>query len=152
MSIIEMAIAATSHPDMNKLPDSLKESSDAHLKVVTITVTAGFSRRYCYSKDSFRVELPAQQISKYQRSHDGGIAFHNEFRRMNIELASGYLFIRHGATVRAVRCGAVADLAEVTPERYVMPLKVLIHHGHHAYREVAGDTAAYLEETYAFAC
>src|SRR5690606_5967409 len=76
--------------------------------------------------------------------------FYNEFRCVNIQFTPGNFFVGNSAAVRTVRSSAVADLAEITPERNIMPLQVLVHHGYHANRKVPGNTAAYLEEAYAF--
>src|SRR5690606_7328415 len=71
-----------------------------------------------------------------------------EFRGVHVEFPPGDLLVGHRAAVAAVAGGAVADLAEVAPERGGA-LQVLLHHGHGANGEVAGDTAADLEEAHA---
>ena len=92
--------------------------------------------------------LPAQQVSKYQRGDNSCIAFYYKFRGMYIQLAPGYFLVWHSAAVRAIRGSAVAYLAEVAPEWYIVPLQVLVHHRYYANREVAGYATAYLEESY----
>ena len=69
---------------------------------------------------------------------------------MDIQLTPGYLLVRHGAGIRAIRGRRVRDLAEIAPEGNVVPFQVLVHHGDHADGEVARDAAADLEKAYPF--
>ena len=66
---------------------------------------------------------------------------------MYIELAPGDFFVGNRSAVRAKRSGAVAYLAEIAPERYIMPFQVLVHHGHHANGKIAGNASANLKES-----
>src|SRR5690242_8545969 len=91
-------------------------------------------------------DSPPQHIRKYQRRDDRRIALDDVLRRVDAELAPRDLLVRHGAGVRTVRRGRVADLAEVAPERDAGALQVLMQHRDDADREVAGDAAADLEE------
>ena len=69
------------------------------------------------------------------------------FRGVDAQLAPRDLLVRHGAGVRPITRRRIADLAEVTPQRHVGALKVLMQHWNDADREIAGDAAADLEES-----
>src|ERR1019366_9802613 len=58
----------------------------------------------------------------------------------------GDFFVGDGAGIGTVAGGGIADLAEVSPERNMFALKVLVEHGDHADGEVAGDAARDLEK------
>ncbi len=66
---------------------------------------------------------------------------------MNIKFAPGNFFVWHGPAIASIAGSAVAYLAEITPERYLMHFQILVHHRHHAYRKIAGYATANLEET-----
>ena len=70
---------------------------------------------------------------------------------MNIQFTPGNFFVGNCAAIRSVGGGAVADLAEITPERNIVHFQILVHHGHNANWEIAGNTATNLEEANAFA-
>jgi hypothetical protein len=95
----------------------------------------------------YYIALPAQHPGKDQRCHDCSIALYYELRGMNIEFAPSDLFIRNRAGVGSVRSGRITDLAEITPERNIMPLQVLVHHRHHTNWEIACDTTSNLKES-----
>src|SRR5665213_786484 len=96
-------------------------------------------------------DLLPQNPGKYQGRYDGGIRLNNKFRRVDIQLAPGYLFIRHRARVRTIRGGGIGYLAKITPERDFGHLHILVKHRHYAYREIAGNTTADLEKADPFA-
>src|SRR3569833_274276 len=89
--------------------------------------------------------LPAKHPRKDERGYDGGIAFNNKFRGMDVQLAPGNLLVRYGAGVRAEGGCGIGDLAEIAPVRNIVPFQVLVHHGHYADGKVPGDAAADLE-------
>src|SRR5687767_10310684 len=90
-------------------------------------------------------QLPPQYPCKNQWRYNSCVAFDNIFWCIDIQFTPGNLFIGHCPGVRTKGSSAVADLAEITPERYIMPFKILVHHGHDANREIAGNPTAYLK-------
>src|SRR5258706_11694802 len=76
--------------------------------------------------------LPTQYPCKDQRHYDRCVAFYNELGCMDIQFTPGDLFIRNSAGIRTIGSGTIADLAEITPEWYIMPSQVLVHHRHYA--------------------
>ena len=70
---------------------------------------------------------------------------------MDIQFSPGNFFIGNSPGIGSIRSSRITDLAEITPERHIMPFQILVHHRHHTDREITGDTATYLEETNAFA-
>src|ERR1700744_1602693 len=90
---------------------------------------------------------PPKHPRKDQRSYNGGVTFDDEFRGMDIQLTPRDLLVRDSARIGSEGCGRIGDLTKIAPERYVVPLQVLIHHRDHADRKVPRDPAADLEET-----
>lgn len=95
--------------------------------------------------------LPSQYVGKHQGGNDGGVGFDDEFGRVHVQLAPCDFLVGHGSGIRAVRCGAVGDLAEVFPQRSARPAEVLFHHRHDTNGEISGCPSRYLEETDTFA-
>jgi len=90
--------------------------------------------------------LPAQEPGEDEGCDDGGVGFDDELWGVDVEFAPGDFFVGDGTGVRTVGGGGVGNLAEIAPERDVVPFEVLVHHGDHADGEVAGDAATDLEE------
>src|SRR5581483_10831619 len=59
--------------------------------------------------------LPAEDVGKHEGRDDGRVRLDNVLRRIDAKLAPRDLLVRDCARIRAVGCGRIADLAEVTP-------------------------------------
>src|ERR1019366_6139765 len=94
--------------------------------------------------------LLPKDISKHQRGDNRGVRLDDESRRGRLQFSPGDFFVRHRATVGAVRRRAVGNLAEVAPEPALLA-KVLRDQRHDANWEVAGDPPRDLEEADRFA-
>src|SRR4051812_12191054 len=82
-----------------------------------------------------------------QRRADRGVTLDDVLRGRAGQLAPSDFFVGHRAGVAAVARRRVADLAEIAPQRHARAAEILVQHGYDADREIAGDTAANLEET-----
>src|SRR5262249_2938829 len=91
-------------------------------------------------------DLPPEHGREDERRHDGRVALGNELGRVDAELAPSDFLVRHRARIAAVARGGVADLAEISPERHVGALQILVQHRHNADGEIARDAATDLEE------
>src|SRR5258707_9711413 len=90
--------------------------------------------------------LHVQYVCNHQRRDDRRVAFDDVLGCVDAQFSPRDLFVRHGAGIRTVACGGVADLAEIAPIWNAVPLQVLMKHWHHADREVACNAAPDLEE------
>jgi hypothetical protein len=95
--------------------------------------------------------LPTQYPCKDQRRNNRCIALYNEFWRVDIKFTPGNFFVGNCTAVRTKRCSGITDLAEITPERNIMPFKILVHHGYNANRKITCNTTTNLEKANAFA-
>src|SRR6266851_1875894 len=104
----------------------------------------GYCRLQSFSFSALQ-SLFSQQPGEDERGDDGGVAFDDETRRVHAEFAPGDFFVGHRAGVTAIARGRVADLAEITPERNIPTLQILLQHGYDADGEIAGNAAAQLK-------
>src|SRR5574343_496800 len=79
-------------------------------------------------------ELPSQNPSENQWRYNCSIAFHDEFRRVDIQFSPSNFFVRNRSRITSVTGCAIRNLAEIRPERNIFHFHVLIQHRHNAYR------------------